>query len=152
MLVNVRFKFDAGILIRGRQFVGEVGGNFTVGGQSLIASRVRIALQIEQRSFIREDVLYPGARRKWMRSCLVHDGNIRASDGTITWNDHSQIWFSGKRIAEAQSQVVPHNTNRNLALGDVGQVRLCWRKVSFLLQGRKVVDSRMDIAYTANLC
>src|SRR5258706_12636167 len=61
------WRFDIGILLCGRQFSRQVGGNFARAHQCLVACRVRAAGEVEQLAVIWKEGLNPQAVRMGMR-------------------------------------------------------------------------------------
>src|SRR5260370_33694436 len=125
------WELEIGILGCRRQLGCECGWHFTRCCQFLISRGVRITFQVEQLPLIGKDILHPQARREGMRSSLIHNRDIGACDRGIEWNDNRQIWLACKLIAEAQAEVVPHDSNRYFAFSNVRNTWACYRNVPF---------------------
>src|SRR5262245_666644 len=106
---------------------------------------MRVALEEEELALIREEVLNPQARGIGMRSRLVHDGDIRASNRTIGRNDDLQIRFASQCVAEAQAKIVPEDANSNFARRHVGNVGARSSEIASRFQLLEEVNAGGDV-------
>src|SRR2546422_464989 len=104
-----------------------------------------VAFQKEELPLIGEDVLNPQTSRIWMWRGLVHNRNIRTGNRAVGRNNDCEIWLARQLVAEAEAQVVPHDTYGYLSAGNIGKARTCRSKVSLFLQLGKEIYTWLNI-------
>src|SRR2546428_11754556 len=108
-----------------------------------------VAFQKEELPLIGEDVLNPQTSRIWMWRGLVHNRNIRTGNRAVGRNNDCEIWLARQLVAEAEAQVVPHDTYGYLSAGNIGKARACWCEVAFSLQLSEEIDTWLNVVEAA---